>query len=594
MLQGEKIVAFSSEEYHLVENILLNGNNFNSQQREFIELFESKTIIAGPGAGKTTSLAAKIILLLRYLNSSGSREGVCIITHTNVAVNEINVALQKAGIKSISHPHFIGTIHEFFNRFCVIPYFKEKYGNNTLVFDNLKSNDLDYYKRYMEIKLSWIKNPKFKRFHDSITRKIYSNPIFFNEESKEIDMHNDDGWGNFEKYKTHMIGAKISRKQQGFLRFEDTFLFSQIFLQDTKYQNILRKRFKYVFIDEFQDTTLDGVTLINKIFNNPENIIQMLGDPYQTITYEKPMPKIPENQLFRMNLSNRFGKKVSLPLNQLIPEANIEVQEEKESFKPIILIYQNEQSIYSTYKNILDEYEMENPSFKECYKADKVLIRNRNWASRVKEGVIYSKKNNNKQLSKNIQLKNLIIDFICGKIINEQMQPQDLRKWVTNHPKIHEMNNILLNILKFNLNDDRKKQIRDIINYLLTEKNQVTININNSLFQECENILCQMEDSEQHNSNDINDIFTIHSVKGETLRSALIVNFDDGPFVNILLHQYGILDEANYTHTDKNLLYVALSRVAYLFIFAVHEDELTKEDESILKSHWDIRRINYE
>lgn len=472
MLQGEKIVIFSSEEYDLVENILLNGNHFNSQQRAFIELFESKTIIAGPGAGKTTSLAAKIILLLRYLNSSGSREGVCIITHTNVAVNEINVALQKAGIKSISHPHFIGTIHEFFNRFCVIPYFKKEYGNNTLVFDSLKSNDLDYYKRYMEIKLPWIKKPQFERFRESIPRKIYSNPIFFNEESKEIDMYNNGEWDKFEKYKRYMIGAKISRKQQGFLRFEDTFLFSQIFLQDTNYQNILRKRFKYVFIDEFQDTTLDGLNLLNKIFNKPENIIQMLGDPYQTIMYGQPMPKLQEDQIFRMNLSNRFGKEVSSPLNQIIPMANIQVQKEKESFKPIILIYQDEQSIYSTYKKILDEYETENISFKECYKADKVLIRNRNWASKVKEGVIYSKKNNNKQFSKNIQLKNLIIDFICGKIINEQMQPQDLRKWVTNHPKIHEMKNILLNILKFNLNDNRKKQIRDIINCLLIEKNQ--------------------------------------------------------------------------------------------------------------------------
>lgn len=585
-------MVFSSEEYDLVENILLNGNHFNSQQREFIELFESKTIIAGPGAGKTTSLAAKIILLLRYLNYSGSREGVCIITHTNVAVNEINIVLQKAGIKNISHPHFIGTIHEFFNRFCVIPYFKKEFGNNTLVFDSQKSNDLEFYKRYIGIKIPWIKEEQYKIFYDRIVRRIDANSLFFNEELKNIDMINEDGWNKFEKYKHDMIEAKLLRKKQGFLQYEDTFLFSKIFLEDINYQHILRKRFKYIFIDEFQDTPLDGITLLNRIFNKPDNIIQMIGDPYQTIMYGQPMPKLQEDQIFQMNLSNRFGEEVSLPLNQIIPMANIQVQEERESFKPIILIYQDEQSIYSTYKNILDEYEMENISFKECYKGDKVLIRNRKWASRVKEGVIYSKKNNNKQFSKNIQLKNLIIEFICGKIINEQTQPQDLRKWVTNHPKIHEMNNILLNILKFDLNDNRKEQIKDIINCLLIEKNQVTINVNDSLFEQCENILHQNQDMEPHTLNDINDIFTIHSVKGETLRSALIVNFDDGPFVNILLHQYGILDEANYTYTDKNLLYVALSRVSYLFIFAIHEDKLTEESKSILKSHWDIREIN--
>lgn len=592
MLQGERIVVFSKEEYNLVEDILLNGNQFNSQQRDFIELFESKTIIAGPGAGKTTSLAAKIILLLRYLHDNRSREGVCIITHTNVAVAEINIALQKAGINSISHPHFIGTIHEFFNHFCVIPFFKKKCKHNEIFFDESEKSDKEYYKHYIGIKNNWIKQEKFQKFYRQIVNRIHDNPLIYNEKLKKIDMINKDDWDKFEKYKENMIKAKFFRKIRGFLKYDDTFLFSKLFLEDINYQRILKKRFKYVFIDEFQDTTSEGINLLGKIFNGTDSIIQMVGDPYQTIMYGQPIPILQEDKIFRMNISNRFGGKVSLPLNKIMPEANIQVQEERESFKPIILIYKDEQSIYQNYKNVLDEYEMENTSFKECDKADKVLIRNRNWASRVKNGVIYSKKKNYKQVSKNIQLKNLIIDFICGKIIDEQMQPQKLKKWITDHPKIHEMNNILLNILKFNLNEDRKKQIRDIINYLLTEKNQVTINVNNSLFREFENMLCQNEDIEQHTSNEINDIFTIHSVKGETLRSALIVNFDDGPFVNILLHQYGILGEANYTYTDKNLLYVALSRVAYLFVFAVHEDKLTEEGKSILESHWDIRKIN--
>ncbi|GEM05519.1 hypothetical protein HMI01_25070 [Halolactibacillus miurensis] len=585
-------MVFSKEEYNLVEDILLNGNHFNRQQRAFIELFESKIIIASPGAGKTTSLAAKIILLLRYLYENGSRDGVCIITHTNVAVNEINTALQKAGIKSVSHPHFIGTIHEFFNRFCVTPYFKKEYGHNALVFGGPENNDKQFYKRYIGIKKSWIKQEKFRGFHKSIVNKIYNNPIFYNEKSEKIDMINRDNWAKFEKYKQDMIEAKLSRKMRGFLQYDDTFLFSKLFLNDLKFKSVIRNRFKYVFIDEFQDTTVEGIILLKEIFNDPKNVIQMVGDPYQTIMYEQPMPTLQENQLYRMNLSNRFGNAVALPLNQIMPEANIQVKEGKESFKPIILVYQEEQSIYPAYKNILDEYERENSIFKECDKADKVLIRNKGWASRVKEGVTYSKKKTNKRISKNVQLKNLIIDFICGEIIDEQMQPQDLKEWVINHPKIHEMNNILLNILKCNLNDDRKKQIRDIINCLLTEKNQETINVNNSLFRECESILHSNEYIEENTSKDINDIFTIHSVKGETLRSALIVNFDKGPLVDILLHQYGILDEINYKYTDRNLLYVALSRVTCLFVFAIHEDELTDEARERLSIHWIVRGIN--
>ncbi|WP_305752309.1 UvrD-helicase domain-containing protein [Mammaliicoccus sciuri] len=583
---------FSNEEYDLVEKILLNGNHFNSQQREFIELFESKTIVAVPGAGKTTSLAAKIILLLRYLNNSNSREGVCIITHTNIAVNEINIALQKAGIKNISHPHFIGTIHEFFNRFCLIPYFKNEYGNNTIVFESLESNDLDYYRRFIKNQIPWIKDPKYEWFLESISKKIINNTLFFDKKNNVIDMHNNDNWYNFDKYKKIMIQAKMSRKVQGFLNFDDTFMFSQIFLQDTKFQEILRKRFKYVFIDEFQDTTLDGLELLNKIFNKPENIIQLIGDPYQTIMYNQPMPKLYENQLFRMNLSNRFGKEISLILNRIINDANIQVHHQIKSFKPIILIYHDEQSIYQSYKNILQEYEIKNTSFKECDKGDKVLIRNKKWASRIKKGAVYAQKNNSKSIPKNIQLKNLITDFIYNIIIDEKLKVLDLRKWIIEHPKIDELNNILLDVLKFGLNDNKKKQIRDIINYILTEKNRTTININNSLFKRCECILQSNASIGHQYSNEIDDIHTIHSVKGETLRSVLVVNFDDGPFVDILLHQYGLKDELNYSNTDKNILYVALSRVSFLNVFAIHEDALTQESISILEKDWEIRNIN--
>lgn len=589
MLREEKIVKFNAEEYNLVENILLNGSHFNSQQRDFIELFESKTIIAGPGAGKTTSLAAKIILLLRHLNKNGSRDGVCIITHTNVAVNEINIALQKAGIKSISHPHFIGTIHEFFNRFCVIPYFKKEYGNNTLVFDGLKSSDIEFYKRYIGIKRSWIKQEKFKRFYESIVLKIHDNPIFYNEKLKKIDMINGDSWNNLGKYKQDMLEAKLLRKKRGFLQYEDTFLFSKKFLEDVKYKNLLNRRFKYVFIDEFQDTTVDGIKLLNEIFNQDRNVIQMIGDPYQTIQYGQPMPTLQEEQVFRINLTNRFGKEISNPLNTIMPEANIQVNAAQQSFKPIILVYQNEQSIYSTYKDILGEYEQENALFARCDNPDKVLVWNNRWASRVKDGAVYSKKKKNKQISQSTQLKNLIIDFICGKIMDEQKSLQELKEWLTNHSKIYELNKILINILKFGLSDETKKEVRDIINSILSEKGQGKINITNSLFQQCEEILNKNRHSEEISL--ASDIFTIHSVKGETLRSALMVNFDNGPLIDILYHQYDRLLKDDFIYTDRNLLYVALSRVKHLFVFAIHKDKLSEGTKNKLENHWNVREV---
>ncbi|AST93212.1 hypothetical protein BC6307_19070 [Sutcliffiella cohnii] len=86
-----------------------------------------------------------------------------------------------------------------------------------------------------------------------------------------------------------MIEAKVSRKIQGFLTHDDTFLFSSIFLLENRFKEMLRNRFKYVFLDEFQDTTPAGTILLEDIFGTEINIFQKIGDPYQTITYNQPM-----------------------------------------------------------------------------------------------------------------------------------------------------------------------------------------------------------------------------------------------------------------------------------------------------------------
>ncbi len=103
------------------ESKLLYGGSFSKEQIGFIDSFESCYFDACPGSGKTTSLSMKIALLLKKLSDEGSTEGVCVITYTNVAVQEIVKSLKSLGINSMRHPHFIGTINELFNRYCVAP-----------------------------------------------------------------------------------------------------------------------------------------------------------------------------------------------------------------------------------------------------------------------------------------------------------------------------------------------------------------------------------------------------------------------------------------------------------------------------------------
>lgn len=71
------------------------------------------TLSFGPGTGKTTVLTARVKILLEQLKDSG--QGVCVLTHTNIAVDEIKSSLRKLGIEDIK----ILTLLELFKIFSI-------------------------------------------------------------------------------------------------------------------------------------------------------------------------------------------------------------------------------------------------------------------------------------------------------------------------------------------------------------------------------------------------------------------------------------------------------------------------------------------
>ncbi|WP_405173604.1 UvrD-helicase domain-containing protein [Paenibacillus sp. FSL H8-0260] len=582
---------FEEIDYRVVEKILLGESNFNEQQKSFIELFESKTIVAGPGAGKTTALAAKIILLLQHLKRTGSSDGLCIITYTNVAVKEINDTLLKAGIGLLTHPHFIGTIHEFFNKFCVIPHFKKEYKHNSLFFSDDDLLSKEFYIKFLTRNHHWMQD----KTKTAIAQRICGSKLIYNETTKNLELENTTAWEDrlFTNHKAKMLNAKILRRKNGYLEYDDTFLFSQFFLSDTRFLEIIRKRFKYCFIDEFQDTSVSGLALLRKLFDVENNIMQMIGDPFQTIIYDQPMPRVDEGTVFRLNISNRFGKEISDHLNIIMPEANIQAVENKKSFKPIILLYKEDKDIYTSYRSIISEHEEEHDFYKNCEKEDKVLVWSRGWTSLLKEGKAYSNKKRKSFETKNHQIKHLIIEFICEKIKSTDENHSILKKWIHDHPAMIELNGILVEIIKNGVINPHKENLKILINRLLGEKGGGVIIASNHIFKNIKDILTNTNTFDpkiiDYESSD--DIFTIHSVKGETLRSVLVVNFNGGPLTKIMFHKYEIKDDADYIYTDHNLLYVAMSRVTHLFVYALHIDNWNDDVRNKLQDNWTIKDI---
>ena len=79
----------TDEEIKIAHDILLKGKKqFDISRVNIIKEDRSCYVQASPGSGKTTVLLAKLIILANKMPLPEGK-GVCVLTHTNVAIDEI-------------------------------------------------------------------------------------------------------------------------------------------------------------------------------------------------------------------------------------------------------------------------------------------------------------------------------------------------------------------------------------------------------------------------------------------------------------------------------------------------------------------------
>ena len=120
-------INITDEDITYSENILLKeGDVFDEERRAFIKNINTLDLQAVPGSGKTTVLLAKLLILERYLPLKKNK-GILVLSHTNVAVDEITERIGKYCPRLFSSPNFIGTIQSFVDKFLAIPYYNTDY-----------------------------------------------------------------------------------------------------------------------------------------------------------------------------------------------------------------------------------------------------------------------------------------------------------------------------------------------------------------------------------------------------------------------------------------------------------------------------------
>ena len=284
--------VITDHEIEASEKLLLpEGSHFADDAREVIRCWHSTDVAACPGSGKTTVLLAKLKLLADRMPLKNGA-GICVLSHTNVAVDEIKARLSGCADKLLGYPNFIGTIQSFVDRFVTMQYLRgqcktglqfvstEEYGRYLY---NLVWHDRSRYSPYNSLRY-FIRNKYQKGSFPYANEEGYYQNItigkdgIYHGNSKLAGFGSDSG-KQFLQAKWDLLINK------GILLYNDTYAYANDAIEalSEDYTDLFSKRFKYVFIDEYQDCDDGQRAALSKLFDERKCCVIRIGDSDQAI-----------------------------------------------------------------------------------------------------------------------------------------------------------------------------------------------------------------------------------------------------------------------------------------------------------------------
>jgi hypothetical protein len=270
------MINVTPQDIEYAQQILLGeGDSFDDERITFITNFETIDLQAVPGSGKTTTLLAKLIAMSRHLPLP-SNQGILVLSHTNTAVDEIKERIGDHCPTLFKHPHFIGTIQSFVDKFLCVPAYVKQYERRPSHIDSGMYNS--FHER------SPIPRRYLSRYTYSLGKLFYGARL-----AQDNTLIYGDGTP-YTKFKTatpthqKILELKQDIRSSGVLSFDEAYTLGAKYLQDyPQIKRILQKRFMYVFVDEMQDMEELQYQLLDEIFECDECVLQRIGDKNQEI-----------------------------------------------------------------------------------------------------------------------------------------------------------------------------------------------------------------------------------------------------------------------------------------------------------------------
>ena len=325
---------------------LLNG--LNDRQKEAVEYLDGPLLIlAGAGSGKTRVLTYKIAYLLE--KKIVKPWEILAITFTNKAAKEMKERVEGL-VGAEAQDMWLGTFHSVCVRILKREIELLGYSRDFNIFDEI---DKDKVIKEVMKKLN-------------IDDKIYPTGLIKAEISKAKEVMKDDkqyakdAQGDFRKEEI----AKVYTMYQQTLRtnnsidFDDIIMLTvQLFLEHPDRLEYYQEKYKYVLVDEYQDTNKTQFLLISLLTAGTGNIC-VVGDESQSIygfrgaditnilNFEK---EFPSAKIIKLEENYRSTKNILNAANEVIKNNSSKIDK--------VLWTQNKEGEKINYKTLNNEYE---------------------------------------------------------------------------------------------------------------------------------------------------------------------------------------------------------------------------------------------
>lgn len=447
-----------------MDKIKVNGYYLDNMQMQVVySNCNSLLVVAGAGSGKTLTIVGKIKYLIEY-EKLKPKEILC-ISFTNDSTKSLKEKLKEYNVDIFTF-HKLGltileksssnycvassdyleyTVHEFFfsvvleNTFLmkiILKYF------NTTCFFNLEEK----YKKFLRDKYSQIVS--FEKLIVKFLKLCKTNGKDINYLYKLLNQRffNKDRIFILLIINIYLV-YKNELESSGLIDFDDMLIKSRLEIESNK----SKLNYKYIIIDEYQDTSYIRYLLIKSIIDKTNSKFMAVGDDFQSIyrfsgcdlsMFTNFLDFFPQGKIFKIEKTYRNSKELINISGNFIMKNKFQIKKhlnsDKHIYKPIVICY---------FKNIQKDFEK--------------LI------NKIKGNLMILGRNNRDVdmiVGKNIKL-------IDGKIVYEKDEGITMKYYTVHRSKgLEEENVIVLNVIDDNLGFPNKIEDNKIINLVTFNK----------------------------------------------------------------------------------------------------------------------------